>query len=102
MKDRHNGAGRTRPGTRVLLLGGSLAHPSHTAALLRAVGAPPRAWPSSSGPSTCSWSGPRRCSRGLLAGVAYTWTMRVLGALLLLFAGLLVGDGLALLGLPVP
>ena len=69
MKDRHTGAERTRPGTRVLLLGGSLAHPSHTAALLRAVGAAPRAWPSSSGPSTCSWSGPRRCSRGLLAGV---------------------------------
>lgn len=41
-------------------------------------------------------------SRALLAGRAYVWTMRALGALLLLFALLLVRDGLALLGLPVP
>lgn len=36
-------------------------------------------------------------SRTLLAGGAYLWTMRVLGALLLLFALLLIRDGLALL-----
>ena len=41
-------------------------------------------------------------SRALLAGRAYAWTMRALGALLLLFALLLIRDGLALLGLPVP
>ncbi|MCM0755041.1 LysE family translocator [Desulfovibrio aminophilus] len=41
------------------------------------------------------------CHRGrrLLAGAAYVWTMRLLGVLLLAFAGLLVRDGLRLLGL---
>ena len=37
-------------------------------------------------------------SRRLLAGPACAWTMRVLGALLLAFAALLVRDGLRLLG----
>lgn len=41
-------------------------------------------------------------SRALLSGRAYIWTIRALGALLLLFALLLIRDGLALLGLPVP
>ena len=38
-------------------------------------------------------------SRGALTGRAYPWIMRVLGALLLLFAVLLVREGLVLLGL---
>ncbi len=38
-------------------------------------------------------------SRRFLAGPAYTWTMRLLGALLLAFAALLVRDGLRLLGI---
>lgn len=37
-------------------------------------------------------------SRRFLAGPAYAWTMRLLGVLLLLFAALLVRDGLRLLG----
>ncbi len=36
-------------------------------------------------------------SRRLLTGAAYVWTMRLLGVLLLVFAGLLVRDGLKLL-----
>lgn len=38
-------------------------------------------------------------SRSLLTGAAYVWTMRLLGVLLLAFAGLLVRDGLKLLHL---
>lgn len=41
-------------------------------------------------------------SRRFLAGPAYAWTMRLLGALLLLFAALLARDGLRLLGAPAP
>lgn len=41
-------------------------------------------------------------SRRFLAGPAHAWTMRLLGALLLLFAALLARDGLRLLGAPVP
>lgn len=38
-------------------------------------------------------------SRRLLAGPAYAWTMRLLGLLLLVFAALLVRDGLRLFGI---
>lgn len=38
-------------------------------------------------------------SRRLLAGPAYAWTMRLLGVLLLVFAALLVRDGLRLFGI---
>ena len=38
-------------------------------------------------------------SRRFLAGAAYTWTMRILGAMLILFALILVRDGLVLSGL---